>query len=100
MRNVATPLWSGGIQSPYRKNGPIPQRAQDGQEANAGSRKAGGIHNPPDRAIPTPKGGRRGRVARRSDEGMSAYPEEKLDTHSGKRNSGTPIPWCAINALE
>jgi len=29
-------------------------------------------------------------VAGRQDEGMNAYPEEKLDALSGKRNSGTP----------
>ena len=34
------------------------------------------------------------------DEGMSAYPEEKLDTQLGKRNAGTPILWYAIRALE
>src|SRR5215510_5165992 len=30
MRNVATPLRSGILQSPHRKSGPSPQRAQEG----------------------------------------------------------------------
>jgi hypothetical protein len=55
-RNVATPLESGGSQSANRKDGPSLQWDRTIQEANAGCRKAGGSHNPPDRAIPTPQG--------------------------------------------
>jgi hypothetical protein len=56
VRNVETPLESGLFQSADRKGGPILQGDRTIQEANAGRRKAGGSHNPPDRAIPTPQG--------------------------------------------
>jgi hypothetical protein len=39
-------------------------------------------------------------VARLYDKEKRAYPEEKLDTRSGKRNSGAPITRCAIGDLE
>jgi hypothetical protein len=39
-------------------------------------------------------------VARLNDKEKRAYPEEKLDTQSGKRNSGAPITRCAVGDLE
>jgi hypothetical protein len=39
-------------------------------------------------------------VAGRKDEETSAHPEEKFDTHAGKRNPGAPITRCAIGDLE
>jgi hypothetical protein len=59
VRNVETPMESGGGRY---AGGPTVREAESSsgnrnvQEANAGSRKATGIHNRPDRAIPNPKG--------------------------------------------
>jgi len=61
---------------------------QDGQEANAGSRKARGNHNPPDRAIPNPKGCRRGRVVGLGEQVTSANLGEKVDILRDNCNPG------------
>ncbi len=58
VRNVVTPMESGEryVGKPKVTMAELSSGRKMAQEANAGNRKVRGIHNPPDRAIPNPKG--------------------------------------------
>jgi hypothetical protein len=58
-RNVETPMGSGSGRSPSQptvRAAQLPSGHKTTREAKAGSRKAEGIHNLPDRALPNLKG--------------------------------------------
>jgi hypothetical protein len=58
-RNVVTPMGSGSGRSPSQptaRAAQLPSGHKTTREAKAGSRKAEGIHNLPDRALPNLKG--------------------------------------------